>query len=727
MSVQGTTKSLNPRAYQIPAVAGGTWNATYTAPGLVRGASGLVALMWAQRRSPTAATQLHSAPVSAWSTATFGVIDLTSTGITPARIKGQAGAGNAVYTYMATGSRAYAVPLSCLTVPAPPLSNLMVEPVPCPGANPCPLNPNDTVFVGQTLKITPTVFSMHALTDWRFDFDWHPATEDTGTSPHLKTPDLAYPSAGAVPPATITLAGPCDPSAGGVPASGAGCWTSVTSNGDFPGSAPAGTTASLTLALEASNDLGSGNTKTFPLTWKVPAVRLATTSVLLGQPLQSAAEGAPLSSGYKWYFGTTPTSLAVSSCTGASCVPPPPYNAKGTYYYWLTVPYASYTSPDCGIPCTQSLGTYTVADVSVFITNVPTTVLASHPVNLTDASSIAAGVTACGAAGWQYSLCDASAPACTAGSGLAWTDIAIPHPGSSSFTAPSTPATYWLRVRYNYTTTGSCPSLAAAWTPAVSGISDITAWPLVVTPVPPMIVVRVNGQDPCPPGPGGGCTSGYPANVGDVVTVWADLQGIGHDPSPPATTVWTFGPTASPSSCTGSGCQGTAFTFTQPGNPTISLSGYPGVASPSLAAFAVDVPPVVARNGGPVCAGSPLPLTASPTITGATYAWTGPNGFTSTVQNPTIPAATTAAAGMYTVVRTLTGQTSQSSTVVVVNTPPAVPVAGNSGPLCAGGTLALTAATVAGATYSWTGPNGFTSSLQNPTITNATPAASGTY
>src|ERR1019366_7348712 len=50
-------------------------------------------------------------------------------------------------------------------------------------------------------------------------------------------------------------------------------------------------------------------------------------------------------------------------------------------------------------------------------------------------------------------------------------------------------------------------------------------------------------------------------------------------------------------------------------------------------------------------------------------------------------------------------------------TPPTT--AGNSGPICAGSTLNLTASTVADATYNWTGPNGFTSSDQNPSIASA--------
>jgi sugar lactone lactonase YvrE len=46
------------------------------------------------------------------------------------------------------------------------------------------------------------------------------------------------------------------------------------------------------------------------------------------------------------------------------------------------------------------------------------------------------------------------------------------------------------------------------------------------------------------------------------------------------------------------------------------------------------------------------------------------------------------------------------------------------GTFCAGNSFSLTANTVTGATYAWTGPGGFSSSAQNPTVTNA---VAGTY
>src|SRR5205085_2731772 len=53
--------------------------------------------------------------------------------------------------------------------------------------------------------------------------------------------------------------------------------------------------------------------------------------------------------------------------------------------------------------------------------------------------------------------------------------------------------------------------------------------------------------------------------------------------------------------------------------------------------------------------------------------------------------------------------------------------AGYNGPICQGGTLQLNATDIPGATYSWTGPHGFTAATRNPSISNAQPAASGLY
>ena len=61
-----------------------------------------------------------------------------------------------------------------------------------------------------------------------------------------------------------------------------------------------------------------------------------------------------------------------------------------------------------------------------------------------------------------------------------------------------------------------------------------------------------------------------------------------------------------------------------------------------------------------------------------------------------------------------------------VNAAPTV-TAGSNSPQCAGSALNLSSSPGGAVTYSWTGPNGFTASTQNPSITNVTTAASGTY
>lgn len=68
-----------------------------------------------------------------------------------------------------------------------------------------------------------------------------------------------------------------------------------------------------------------------------------------------------------------------------------------------------------------------------------------------------------------------------------------------------------------------------------------------------------------------------------------------------------------------------------------------------------------------------------------------------------------------------------SSPSITVNSIPTAPTASSNSPVIAGSTLNLSASIVSGASYSWTGPNGFTSSLQNPSISDVTGAASGTY
>jgi beta-galactosidase len=70
---------------------------------------------------------------------------------------------------------------------------------------------------------------------------------------------------------------------------------------------------------------------------------------------------------------------------------------------------------------------------------------------------------------------------------------------------------------------------------------------------------------------------------------------------------------------------------------------------------------------------------------------------------------------------------SPTETSVTLPTPPPAPLASYNSPMYAGMTLYLSASTVAGASYSWSGPGGFVSTNQNPSLSKAGPSASGIY
>ena len=132
-----------------------------------------------------------------------------------------------------------------------------------------------------------------------------------------------------------------------------------------------------------------------------------------------------------------------------------------------------------------------------------------------------------------------------------------------------------------------------------------------------------------------------------------------------------------------------------------------------------------------ICSGKTLSLTASTTTAGtATYSWTGPNGFTSSVQSPTIPNIVFAGSGDYKVTVTINSCiSSQGIKSIRVDSTPVMPVVTATTPICSDSTLLLGSSTTSPGvmSYAWTGPNSFTSTIKNPTISNVTVAATGTY
>jgi hypothetical protein len=160
-------------------------------------------------------------------------------------------------------------------------------------------------------------------------------------------------------------------------------------------------------------------------------------------------------------------------------------------------------------------------------------------------------------------------------------------------------------------------------------------------------------------------------------------------------------------------------------NPT---DKHPGCTATDTMEVTVNaLPDLTVSSNSPVCEGQTLSLSALGTGVDQ-WSWTGPNGFASTLQNPSIANVTTAATGKYFVTGTnsLTGCSALDSTEVVINTNPTVSADSNS-PVCEGENLDLTASGTGIDQWSWTGPNAFTATAQNPSINNVTLAATGKY
>lgn len=150
------------------------------------------------------------------------------------------------------------------------------------------------------------------------------------------------------------------------------------------------------------------------------------------------------------------------------------------------------------------------------------------------------------------------------------------------------------------------------------------------------------------------------------------------------------------------------------------VSTFDNVCYSSSDSVVVTVNPLpaspVISAGGPtaICQGNTVTLTSS---AAASYLWnTG-----AITQSISVNSA-----GSYSVkVFNASGCSSTSNSISVIVQPTPTVSTNNTGPYCPGNSISLTA--LGGGTYSWSGPGGFTSTSQNPIITNATTSMSGTY
>ncbi len=170
---------------------------------------------------------------------------------------------------------------------------------------------------------------------------------------------------------------------------------------------------------------------------------------------------------------------------------------------------------------------------------------------------------------------------------------------------------------------------------------------------------------------------------------------------------------------------------------TVSFSGNCNGISTATTQLSIGLPVAYAyvSNSNVRCIGSSAQLNSylSQSVDFATYRWTGPNNFTSNQQYPTVSNITAASAGVYTVNVTFSGNcngTSSNTVSIYTGSPYANAYVSGSSTKCEGSTAMLSSYLSQSdltATYSWTGPNNFTSNQQNPQITNVSAANSGNY
>lgn len=157
-------------------------------------------------------------------------------------------------------------------------------------------------------------------------------------------------------------------------------------------------------------------------------------------------------------------------------------------------------------------------------------------------------------------------------------------------------------------------------------------------------------------------------------------------------------------------------------NLTANVGPTTCIATATTSVFVGTLPQPVAGNNTPVCAGDSLFLNSNG---GSSYLWLGPNGFNNSAQNPAIANILQNANGIYTVCVTDSNFCSSTATTnIIINPGPSLSVSSTAS-ACIGQSLSILGS--GALTYTWVGPGGFYSTLQNPVISTVAASSSGVY
>jgi hypothetical protein len=185
----------------------------------------------------------------------------------------------------------------------------------------------------------------------------------------------------------------------------------------------------------------------------------------------------------------------------------------------------------------------------------------------------------------------------------------------------------------------------------------------------------------------------------------------------------------------GSGSTGSSYAYTWSGGNVISggntlapVVGAPGVYTLTVTNWAngctqtstttvtgFNTPPTVNTTGGTLtCGAGSVTLTTSTNSNTPTFTWTGPNGYSSNLQSPAVGTS-----GSYNVVvnDSITGCSNAATAIITANnTAPGATASAGSLTCVLSNVVVVGTTPDTNATYTWTGPNGFASSLPNFTV-----------
>ncbi len=281
---------------------------------------------------------------------------------------------------------------------------------------------------------------------------------------------------------------------------------------------------------------------------------------------------------------------------------------------------------------------------------------------------------------------DLTAPAVTAGSDAGtlsyWTDVAATIPLANP-NAVAISGTYYIQLQ------------------SAAGCANVQPVNVTINPQPNLIITD----------PAAECAPGTVDITAPAVTAGSDAGALSY---------WTDAAATNPLANPNAVATG--------GTYYIQLQSAPGCTNVQAVDVTIDpIPNLVITDPAPECAPGTVDLTA-PAVTAGSDAGTLSYWTDVAATIPLANPGTVAVGGTYYIqLQSAAGCTNVQSVQVTILPVIPAPVASNDGPKCEGEDIQLSTPVVAGASYLWAGPNGFTSNIREPVLSNINLTDAGNY